>query len=234
MKLIKKIFICTAIAGSAIFTGCEKKNSDEVSPETSIFQDYLVRYNITKKETVAKATFRRIDKKGVRLELKGKSSVKFNGTKYDRFNTADNYFYRWGNKKGLLDVKITYAKDEKKVFNNTFKLTDAPKIDFKSGHENLDLKKDNLITWKGEPLKPGEMISALVYQGDESSGTNNAFEVGATSLVISKDALKGLKAGKASIHLRRELVKNNLKEEDGKAGGKVTFETIVFKETVIK
>ena len=228
--------MCAVIATSAIFTGCESRDSDMILPENSVFQDYYVKYNVTTKQTEAKATFRTIDNKGVRLVLKGKSSVKLNGKKHDVLTSVaiDGYFYTWKNQKGLLDAKFTYVKNGTKRYNNTFTPKDAPKIEFKSGHEKLDLKKDNTITWKGDPLKLGERLSIVVLQGDKYSKTPAVSIVGATSVVIRKDDLKALKAGKATIRLSRELILNTIKEVDGTANGRVTLETEVVKETIIK
>lgn len=238
MKLINKFFILAIIAISAIITGCESRDSDKILPENPIFQDYYVKYNKTKKQTEARATFRTIDKKGVRLVLKGKSNVKLNGKKCNEFTTAaiDGYFYRWDAIKGMVEAKFTYVKNGTKTFENIFKPKDAPKIDFKSGHESLNMKKDNKIVWQGSPLKSGETVFVFIFQNNKLRKTFATDKIGATSLIIKKNALKDkdLKAGKAEIHLIRRLVKNNINKTDKKAGGRITLVTLVSKETVIK
>lgn len=236
MKFINKFFILAVIAISTIFTACESRDSDSILPEYPVFQDYYVKYDNTKKETEARATFKTIDKKGTKLVLKGKSSVKLNGKKHSEFTTVaiDEYFYRWYNIKGLVAAKFTYVKNGSKTFENTFRPTDAPKIDFKSGHESLNLKKDNKITWKGKPLKSGEQVLVYIYQEDKLKESFVTGKIGATSLVLEKSRFKKLKAGKAKIHLVRSLVKNTLNKSDKNAGGRITLETSVSKETIIK
>ncbi|WP_299672058.1 hypothetical protein [uncultured Polaribacter sp.] len=236
MKTIKRFLMIAVVAASAIFTGCESRDSDMILPENPIFQNYYVKYNLTKKQTEAKATFRTIDKTGTRLALKGKSSVVLNGKKQDVFSTAviDGYFYSWKKQKGLLDAKFTYVKNGMKRFNNTFSAKDVSKIEFKSGHDKLSLKKDNTITWKGNAVKAGEEVYVIVYQDGKTSAIPSTTKVGATSVVIKKGDLKNLKAGKAKISLTRKLTKKTIKEVDGKAGGNVTLEMVVEKETFLK
>lgn len=233
MKLINKFVTLAVIVTGTTFTGCESADSDSVLPENPIFQDYYVKYDNTKKETEARATFKAIK---TRLVLKGKSSVKLNGKKYSEFTTAaiDGYFYRWKNIKGLVDAKFTYVKNGSKTFENIFKHNDAPKIDFKSGHESLNLKKDNKIIWKGKPLKSGEQILLYIYQEDKLKESFVTDEIGATSLILEKSRFKELKAGKAKIYLVRSLIKNTLNKSDKNAGGRVTLETSVSKETILK
>lgn len=236
MKFINKIFILAVMATSAIFTGCDSRDSDSILSGNPIFQDYYVKYDNTKKETEARATFKTIDKTGTRLVLKGKSSVKLNGKKYSEFTTAaiDGYFYRWKNIKGLVNAKFTYVKNGSETFENIFKPSDAPKIDFKSGHESLNLKKDNKIVWKGNPLKSGETVLVYIYQKNELKESFITTKTGATSLTLEKSRLKKLKAGKAEIHLKRSLVKNTLNKLDKNAGGRITLETLVSKQTILK
>lgn len=236
MKRINKFFILVIVATGAIFTGCDSRDSDSILSENPIYQDYYVKYNNTKKETEARATFKTIDKTGTRLVLKGKSSVKFNGKKHSEFTTAviDGYFYKWNNIKGLVDAKFTYVKNGSETFENTFKHNDAPKIDFKSGHESIDLKKDNKIIWKGEALKSGETVSVYIYQKNELKESFITTKIAATSLTLEKSRLKKLKVGKAEIHLVRSLVKNTLNKLDKNAGGRITLETLVSKETILK
>ncbi|PQJ78989.1 hypothetical protein [Polaribacter porphyrae] len=236
MKTIKRFLIIAIIAISAIFTGCESRDSDMILPENPIFQNYFVKYNLTTKQTEAKATFRTIDKTGTRLVLKGKSSIMLNGKKQDAFSTAviDGYFYSWKNQKGLLNAKFTYVKNGTKKFNNTFSSKDISNIEFKSGHDKLELKKDNTIIWKGNPIKAGEEVYVIVYQRGKTSAIPSTSKIGATSITIKKEDLKDLKAGKAKIHLTRKLTKNTIKEEDGKAGGSVTLENLVVAYTILK
>ncbi|WP_062052900.1 hypothetical protein [Aquimarina longa] len=235
MKRINKLFILAVVAMSAIFIGCDSRDSDSILPENPIFQDYYVKYDNTKKETDARATFRTIDNNGVRLVLKGNSSVKMNGKKHSQFTTAaiDGYFYRWKNIKGLVNTKFTYVKNGSETFENVFNPSDAPKIDFNSGHDAIDLKKDNEIIWKGQALKSGEQVSVYIYQDGKLKALFVTNKVGATSLVLEESHLKKLKAGKAEIHLVRSLVKNTLSKLDKNAGGRITLETLVSIPTVL-
>jgi len=230
-RLRKATYQLLALFTALTMTNCESIDSSELDPGTPVFQDYYIIYNKTKNTTEARATFKRIDDKGVRIVLGKNSNVKFNNVKEDHFSTLFDHFYTW-ERHGLIDVEIVYNKDSKQSFANTFEPQYAPEINFKDDFTTLSLKSKNMLEWNGTSLKENDEIQVQITQGDNSiSFLTGGKEI--STLEINHLQASDFKKGKAKISLLRKHTTNTITDADKTAGGRISYATEVIKEIVI-
>lgn len=116
--------LLTALVLSLSLVACRKEESSELPEDTSIYQDYKVLYDKPENRTRAYATFRKNSSLGVRLQLTGGSSIRFNNENWTSYTELDNYFYRWSNE-GMVDVAFSFTNAGVGVFTNSITRADT-------------------------------------------------------------------------------------------------------------
>jgi len=197
--------------------------------DTPVFQDYHILYDRTNDTTEVRAIFREHHKEGRRIQLSGNSSVLFNGETWDEFyNIFFISFYQW-KREGIQNVKVNYIKNPKESFINSFETTNAPDLDFEDDFDELSLENKNTVGWKGGPLEENETIGIELIQGGEPRFRFLDQTPAGSTLEIDLSMNGRLTEGEAKIRMLRGLTIDNLDHTDKKAGGRVTYTTIVEK-----
>ncbi|WP_062061312.1 hypothetical protein [Aquimarina longa] len=223
----------TLIALLMIFS-CENRDSTDLPPSIAVYQDLLVRYQTNTKNTLAKATFRTLDKNGTRLVLKGESKILFNNKKYDKFSTIFDYFYEWKEKE-LIDVEFNYVKNKTISFKNKISFKEASTIEIPTSFNKVKLDGTTKLKWKGSPLQKNEEITISFHQGDKgATGGVKGVDKGNEEISIDGLFIKGMKKGKAILRLIRSKELEGIQQSDGKNNGRRTVEVEVTKEVIVE
>lgn len=200
-----------------LFTSCRKEESSQLPEESAIYQDYKVVFDKPEGRTRAFATFRKGGPFGVRLELTGGSSIRFNGQSWTTYAELDNYFYRWSTS-SLQSVEFTFTRAGTGTFQNSIALVDTHDVAIASGG-SISLANGAQVAWVGRPLEQGERVSAQLKQGSSSSSTVTVQAAGAQSVVFSAQQVSSLAPGMADLVLTRSRTLP-LQQADGQAGGR--------------
>lgn len=196
---------------------CRKEESSELPEDTYIYQDYKVIFDKPENRTRAFATFRKNSSLGVRLELTGGSSIRFNNENWTSYTELDNYFYRWSDE-GMVDVEFSFTSAGVGVFANSITRTDTFDVVVPTGVV-LSRTNGGQVFWTGRPLVAGETMKAQLKQSGVNSSTTTLQTAGATSIQLSADIVSSLTAGTADLYLTRTRTLG-LQQQDGNAGGR--------------
>jgi len=214
------------------FASCKKENTDNLLIDTPVYQDYKVEYNKVTGNTTGRATFRKSDLNGVRLELTGKSSLQINSNAPSSYTNTDNYFYQSVFKGKITPLVFSFTKVTEKKFENSFSLDLTSDItlgaisDFASG-------KEATIIWDTKALTPDETITVTLSQNDKGTATIKYFNSISTpnKLIIQPKDITSFTAGDLKISITRTYTKLQVPKPDGVAGGR-TIVSITDEKTV--
>lgn len=207
----KTAFILILASLPLIFWQCasnETANSDAVK-QTEIYQSYSVIYNAGEKELEATAGFRFGGANGTTLLISQPGKVVFNG---ESMPSANNIFmgtyYKINRQESAESVyTFVYTDCDQNEFTNKVSLT-ATRI--AACPETINLQAAFTVEWDA-PLGEGEKM--YVNIGDNKHNSASAFTgvVGATSVEVPAEVLKGLSPGSGEVWLSREK-SSSLKE----------------------
>jgi hypothetical protein len=209
--------LLSALVLPLLLVACRKEESAELPEDTYIYQDYKVLFDKPENRTRAFATFRKNSSLGVRLELTGGSSIRFNNENWTSYTELDNYFYRWTDE-GMVDVEFSFTNAGIGVFTNSITRADTFDVQIPTGVV-LSRTNGGQVFWVGRPLVAGETMKAQVKQSGVNSSTSTVQTTGAASIQLSADQLSSLSAGTADLYLTRTRTLG-LQQSDGGAGGR--------------
>ncbi|CAA0150878.1 Probable lipoprotein precursor [Tenacibaculum maritimum] len=229
MSIKKLIF---SILAFSIMMSCESIDSSDINLETPIYQDYGMTYNQTNNTTHVNATFRVKDENGVRLRLSKGASVLFNGESEDFFNTLSDHFYHW-KRKGAIDVEVKYKKNAKTSFTNTLSISRAPDIGFRNDFNSLSFENKNMISWNGEAIQQGEVVSINIIQKKRSYFSKLEKE-GSFNIEIPSLKSLGFTTGSAEINLSKTHTIYDIDNADKPSGGRISYTNLIVKAIEVK
>ena len=232
MELFKKyIYLVILFLG---LVSCKNEDSSDVSPDTAIYQDLKVVYDIGKSKTKALATFREGDKDGSRLILTEGASIFINNKKVEYSSNVTNYFYKTS-LENMSDVLFNFTKNNGASFSNTVSSIDRPNLVMTNSIDTVKLDGSSKVYWQSGGLDVNEAINFSIHQGSKSGGAGYNSTRGTSFVELGSIIVSGLAEGIAELHIGREKIIEELSQGDkSTSNGRFVIETQIVHKIYLK
>ncbi|PIE99157.1 MAG: hypothetical protein CR961_01330 [Polaribacter sp.] len=232
---MKNLFLKLSIATIlSLFISCV--DSNDIKPETPIFQNYSLYHNKNNNSCFALANFRLHKENGTILEIRGNDKIKLtcNGQKTG-FSLVGSI---WNLDDCKTGANFSFTKENGDTFKNTIKMSDLRDIDIPKSFTGLKIGENYEFKWVGKPIQEDETLEIHIEQRDDKSKLIGAETIisrmiNSETIEIKKEQLSKFTKGKATFKLTR-IREFEIQETDQDAGGVFDANTSVSKEIVLE
>ena len=232
MKVFNKyIYLAVLFLG---LLSCEKEDSSDVNPDSPIYQDLKVVYDMENTFSKALATFREGDENGSRLNLNNGASIFINDQKIEYSSNVTNYFYKtiFDN---IIDVNYNFTKNNGDSFSNTISVVDRPNLVMTNSIDTVKLDGSSKVYWQSGELQNNESISFSIHQGSKTGGAGYHSTPGTNYVDLGLIIVNDLNEGAAELHIGREKIIEKLNEGDQSiSNGRYVIETRIVHQIYLK
>jgi hypothetical protein len=209
-----KKFLPLALLSLVFFTGCKKEKSQDVNPDNIIQEEWYI-YDADNNDSYFSIRFYDTDWYK-RVLLAPPASVTLNGN-IMKLNEVNSFYELNYDNEQLPSGVFVYTDALNRIYTNTAyleKSIDLPVID------TLYTRKDNVISWIGDPCSGSSEIITFHVGFILPLATVTTSQAGATSITVKAGAL-GSSVGEGLTRMRIERQTTSSLQQGTQMGGKI-------------
>ena len=201
-----------------VISSCKTESSDDVDV-SAVHQSYYYKYDANTNKTHAYAEFRDGGPLGNDIILYAPSGITLNGETMDYNSFPFKLYYHYSS--AAHDGEVTegtfvFTDKNSKTYTNVANLNQVPVIGFPTSISSISKSIDLVIEWTGTAVADGETVTINLF-GADTLFENSTAQIGATSLMFSKENLAAFPNGSISAYIERSTI-YNLQNTTSKGG----------------
>jgi len=210
--------IILLIASIVIISSCVTESSGDVDV-SAVYQSYYYKYDANANKTHAYAEFRDGGALGNDIILYAPAGITMNGETMNYNSFPFELYYHYSSQTLDGEVKestFIFTDKNSKTYTNIADLNLVPTIGLPVSMDTIIKSADLVIEWTGTSVVDGETVNITLQNADTSFNASTD-QVGATTLLFSKQNLAAFENGSISAYIERS-VSNGLQNATPKGG----------------